>query len=230
MKRGHLLFSCLILLTLLFTHCTKHGPEGQQGQRGVQGPQGPAGEDGKDGKDGEDGEDGAPGAPGENGAPGQDGEDGKPGTANVIYSNWFSDADFDPTWADSTNPITSEVISKAFRTAPDITAGILDSGVVLSYARHYTIVSPQLLPYTFHYNTGDPMDPYHIYQLNFVPIEGNIMYYYTNLTTSNASGMYTFDFEYRYIIIPGGMPVSGRIADPRKMSYEEICKAYNIPQ
>jgi len=205
------------------------GPQGDQGPTGTTGATGPQGPKGDSGTIGPKGDSGINGA---DGADGATGPQGPAGSSSVIYSSWFTDADFNstPSWEDSTLTITNEIIARAIKTAPDITAGILDSGIVLSYVRHYSIVSPQLLPYFSKIGTGDPIVPTNLVELNIVPQEGSLIYYFTNLNTSDASGFSVADFEYRYIIIPGGTMASGRKIDPKTMSYQQVCKTYNIPQ
>ena len=217
MKKLNIVFTLLLSVILLTTSCAKDGDVGPAGDRGATGPQGPQGETGNDGTNGTNGSNGADGADGETGA------QGPPGTANVIYSKWFSDTTFSPGWEDSTVVETSEVIMRAIKRAPSVTSGILDSGIVFSYVRHQSLISPQLLPYT----TYD-------FQINFAPFDCGLLYYvnnYANPVGAGASGVSpTPDFEYRYIVIPGGVLAAGRKMDPRTMSYSEVCRTYNIPQ
>jgi len=229
MKKGYLLFPLLFSIIILAVNCTKEGPEGPPGLGGTQGPpgttgatgpQGPKGDTGTNGATGANGANGADGATGANGADGATGPQGPAGTANVIYSTWFSDDDMDIPWADSTLPptVSPDIISRAFKFAPDITTGILDSGIVFCYIRNPSLISPSMLPYT-----QDGIE------VNFAPQDGSILFYIRNPTSHDASGIWPSFFEYRYIIIPGGMPASGRIRDPRTMNYQELCKTYNIP-
>jgi hypothetical protein len=222
MKRDHLLLALLLSISIIASQCSK-GPMGPQGETGPQGATGTAGPQGPKGDSGVNGAKGDSGATGANGA---DGPQGPAGTANVIYSPWFEDGTMEVPWADSTLSATGEIVGVAFKYAPDITPGILDSGVVLCYVRHYTLIAPQLLPL---FISG--------FQLNFVPQydavsdKGGIMFYINSPTGGYPGGLYPpVDFEYRYIIIPGGVMASGRKMDPRKMSYSELCKTYNIPQ
>ena len=230
MKKGHLLL-LFVTMTLVFASCTKHGPEGPRGNTGGQGPKGTAGTDGEDGANGADGTNGTNGA---DGAAGEAGAQGPAGTANVIYSNWFTNDEFSLPWADSsvTSPVLDgpEVISRAIKNAPDITSGILDSGIVLSYMRNASLISPQLLPWIFSFTDADSGDLMYC-QLNVAPKVGGILYYVSNQTTHNASGISpNSGYEFRYIIIPGGVLAGGRKIDPKTMSYSEICKTYHIPQ
>jgi Collagen triple helix repeat (20 copies) len=218
MKKDHLL-PLALAITILIVSCTKHGPEGPAGITGAQGPKG---------------DKGATGASGTNGTDGATGTQGPAGTANVIYSNWFTNDEFSMSWADTTIPSTlsesPEIIERAIKNAPDITSGILDSGVVLSYVRGQVLISPQLLPWIFGFNDVDTGNPMYC-QLNLVPQAGGILYYISNQTTHDATGLSPgTGFEYRYIIIPGGVLAGGRKINPKTMSYSEVCKTYNIPQ
>ncbi|MEJ0103160.1 MAG: hypothetical protein WDO19_11640 [Bacteroidota bacterium] len=220
MKKGYLLFPLLFSIIILAVNCTKEGPEGPPGLGGTQGPPGSVGANGPQGPKGDTGTTGANGAAGANGADGAAGPQGPPGTANVIYSNWFEDGSFEIPWADTTISATGELMGRAFKYVPDITSGILDSGVVLCYVRHFTLIAPQLLPL---FISG--------YQLNFAPQDGSILFYINSPNGGYLGGNYpTPDFEYRYIIIPGGVLAGGRRRDPRTMNYNEICTTYNIPR
>ncbi|MBS1574124.1 MAG: collagen-like protein [Bacteroidetes bacterium] len=231
MKKDHLLLALILFISIIASNCSK-GPMGPQGVAGPQGATGSTGTTGSQGPKGDTGVTGPAGPKGDTGANGATGPQGPAGTANVIYSNWFSGQTLNltPIWPDSVISITGETITYSTKTAPDISAGILDSGVVLSYVRHPTIISPQLLPYLL---SSDPTsnDASKLVQLNFAPMNGEVLYFVTNPVTKNASGLYpTDDFEYRYIIIPGGVLASGRKRDLHTMSYQEICQTYNIPQ
>jgi hypothetical protein len=122
-----------------------------------------------------------------------------------------------------------ELLIRAIKNVPEITNEILDSGVVLSYVRSATsLISAQLLPWNFSFDDGNGLA---YYQMNLVPQVGGILYYVTNQTThSETSFVPGTGFEYRYIIIPGGVLAGGRKINPKAMSYSEICKTYNIPQ
>jgi hypothetical protein len=67
--------------------------------------------------------------------------------------------------------------------------------------------------------------------LNIAPQPGYILFYVSDLVHNDATGYYPSpDFEYRYIIIPGGVLTGGRKRDPHTMSYNEVCATYNIPR
>ena len=205
MKRTVILIQ---LLTLVFFACSPEdgqdgvmGPQGPQGEQGLTGPQGPAGEDGQDGQDG------------------SQGEQGEPGTANVIYSDWFT-LPF-PDNINGINYVASTV-------ANDITEEIVQNGVVLIYGRFdTTVLIPQLLPFS-------AFGEQQYYAPGFrAPNE-------TSPTGRVSVTIYSMDgspigipifLEYRYVIIPGGIPTSGKSTiDYTQLSYEEIIDLFNIPE
>jgi hypothetical protein len=59
-------------------------------------------------------------------------------------------------------------------------------------------------------------------------------------TAGNIRFLYKSDFpwtptelagiSFRYVIVPGGVAGVGRVRDPRKMTYDEVCEAYGIPK
>lgn len=205
------------------------GPTGATGATGATGPQGPAGPQGPVGATG------PQGPAGPQGPVGPAGPQGPAGTANVIYSSWFGDATFSPNWADTVLTFVGTV-SRAIKAAPGVTATIINQGLVLSYAKASTIIEPQLLPWTLSgANVGFPGNSF---QLNFIPQNGKLFYYWNNLTTGNASGFTSSGFEYRYVIIPGGVaggrftsgPAAGYSVDQIKsMSYSQVSSLFNIP-
>jgi hypothetical protein len=210
MKKPYLLFSLFFTIIILAVSCTKEGPAGPAGATGSKGDKG------------------------DTGPAGAGGAQGPAGTANVVYSNWFTNDELSQPWADSIidgiNTITgsTETITRAIKYAPDVTSGILDSGIVLSYVRSQILISPQLLPWLFSF---DNEGTWTYCQMNLVPQAGGIIYYISDQTTHNATNLSPgTGFEYRYIIIPGGVLAGGRKINPKTMSYSEICKAYNIPQ
>lgn len=153
----------------------------------------------KDGKDGVDGVNGEPGATGPRGAT---------GTANVIYSDWFTPSTYTQT------TVYSIVHFRYVQAAPKITAAILDKGVVLVYAKlegYQTTIWPKgqvgLLPITLQLKPGSTT--------------------YSDVITYNCTaGKLTIDFSssinayttisnlhsYRYVIIPGGVAAK-RVTD-----------------
>jgi len=146
------------------------------------------------------------------------GDTGPAGTANVIYSPWMK-----------TNPWTASATSTGSGkstfyfdiTAPQVTQAIVDSGTVLVYAKFVSDPDgagiAKLLP-SVYYNLGGASTQYRFQYgvfLNKVRVICDII----------PAGTVSTDNDVRYIIIPGGVPVSGRM----DMSYEAVCARYNIP-
>lgn len=144
---------------------------------------------------------------------------GPPGSANVIYSAWMKT---NP-WTPSTTSTGSGKATYYFDiTAPKVTQSIIDSGTVLLYAKF--IGDPdgagiaKLLPSTY-YNLGAATTQYNFQHglfLNKIRVICDVVPAGTPSTSNDV----------RYIIIPGGVPASGRM----DMSYEAVCARYNIPQ
>lgn len=186
-------------------------------------------------KEGPAGPAGATGASGPDGTTGATGPAGTPGTANVIYSGWFSDSTFSPSWADTVLQGGLFSVSRAIKAAPGVTQTIIDQGLVLTYQKAGTLV--QLLPLTF---SGNSIGlPGSTLQLDFFLNVGKIIYYWNDIATGNLSGFASSGFQYRYLIIPGGVS-GGRMANGRTvnysteqlkaMSYDEIRTLFNIPE
>jgi hypothetical protein len=153
---------------------------------------------------------------------GKDGAQGPPGTANVIYSSWFLTGNG---W-DTTGALANYVAVAFFdKAAAQITQAVIDSGVVLAYMKgdpNTTGNEVFPLPYSVghSYSYIDLWD----FVLNS---PGNIRFLYKSTSPLQVSALSTIYF--RYIIIPGGVP-GGRMLNPRKMTYEEVCQAYGIPE
>jgi hypothetical protein len=152
---------------------------------------------------------------------GDAGPQGQPGTANVIYSQWFTAS---PWKKDTVFSVYGFNYSKA---APEITQQVLDSGTVITYAKlvgYNVLVWPATqvgqLPINLTYQQGTIMtDTWSSFatagslRIRFV----NDKNYYPSIAATH---------QFRYIIIPGGQP-AGRA---RTLTYEEVCKKYNIPE
>jgi hypothetical protein len=148
------------------------------------------------------------------------GDDGAPGTANVKFSGWFTPSTYKKDtvfgiWGLSHNQPT-----------PAITQNILDSGTVLVFAKllgYNPLVWPtnqvSNLPITITYMQGGLQND----TWQFKASVGNI-----NIRFQNDHNIYntiSTAHQFRYIIIPGGVPAGRGI----NLSYEEICRQYNIP-
>jgi hypothetical protein len=179
---------------------------------------------------------GPAGPAGATGATGATGVPGPAGSANVIYSDWFTP-----------NPyvLTTVFGMKNFdfnQAAPGISQDILDKGEVLVYGKLLGYV-PSIwpagqvskLPISLTYISGSQQtDTWSGYatagnlRINFV----NSANLYTSISTSHT---------FRYILIPGG--VSGSTAnlvsnskqksakvDFKSMTYEQVCDYLKIPK
>lgn len=169
------------------------------------------GNDGATGPQGAQGEQGPAGAQGENGL---DGADGQTGTANVIYSPWL-DSGFN-------TPIASPVGSFSID-APEITQEIIDSGIILVYGKDDGNVI-YALPVTLHNSSTDET-----YYFSFED-PGILEIHVAEINSAFLNEIF-IDNEFRYVIIPGGNPTSGKSAslvDYSKMTYEEIAAHFNI--
>ncbi len=151
---------------------------------------------------------------GDPGPAGPEGEQGETGTANVIYSEWI----------ESQYPDNITSVGSSFSVdARHVTEEIIDKGLVLGFAKNTPL-------------SGAPI----IYQLPIilnsnqylvrVVKTGEVTFSVGNIN-SNPVGTTPFK-EYRYIIIPGGIPASSaRIsADFSTMSFDEITDYFNIPK
>ncbi|NML20929.1 hypothetical protein HHL16_08590 [Pseudoflavitalea sp. G-6-1-2] len=151
---------------------------------------------------------------------GDTGPDGPPGTANVIYSAWFTP---DKYIKDTVFGVWGFKYNKA---APEITQRILDSGVVLTFGR-LSGYNPSIwpdnqvsqLPISVNYISGGQQED--VWSAYASP--GNLRIRFTNdhnywTTIANAH-------SFRYVIVPGGKAIAGL---PDK-SYREISNLYHLP-
>lgn len=150
------------------------------------------------------------------------GDDGPPGTANVKYSQWFTPATYQK---DTVFGIWG---FNHVKDAPEITQNILDSGTVLTFAKllgynplvwKTNEVAP--LPITLTYMQGGVTQD----MWTAMASPGKLKIRFVNdrnIYTSIAN-----QHQFRYIIIPGAIP-AGR--GTTALTYEEICRTYNIPE
>ena len=150
---------------------------------------------GDKGDPGDTGATGAAGAPGAPGATGPQGPKGDSGTANVIYSDWL-DVTFDPASADSSAWI-AEI------TAPKLVDSILNKGEIKVYwnigsdSASSQFITP--LPVIDLFIFGDlvSINPY------FSP--QSILLLSTHDISSFTDDNGNKNFQFRYILIPGGV-------------------------
>lgn len=158
---------------------------------------------------------------------GKDGETGPAGTANVIYSAWVTV----PTWTKTTLYGLQNFSYNI--AAPKITADILNTGVVLVYAKlngYNTTLglqdNPVQLTYNLAYQEGNvtTTDTW-----SFLTSTGNVKINFIN--DKNTYGSISTQHQFRYIIIPGGVSTSKKASvDYQKMSYREVCHYLNIQE
>lgn len=153
---------------------------------------------------------------------GDKGDPGPAGTANVSYSAWFTPS-----------PYTKDTIFGIWgfnynMAAPQITQQVLDSGTVLTFGKllgYNPLIWPTTqvsqLPITLTYISSATATT-DTWSARLSP--GNLRIrmindrnIYSNIATAH---------QFRYIIIPGGQPLA-RVA---ALSYEDVCKKYNIPE
>ena len=149
------------------------------------------------------------------------GPQGPAGTANVMYSAWFTP-----------NAYTKDTVFGIWgfnynKAASSITQQVIDSGTVLTFGKllgYNTLVWPATqiaqLPINLTYVQGSTMTD----TWSALATPGNLRIRFVNDHNfyTGISNLHQF----RYIIIPGGQP-GARLA---QLSYEEVCRMYNIPE
>ncbi len=170
------------------------------------------------------------GQTGPTGPAGPNGAQGPVGSANVIYSSWFTPAAYTK---DTVFGIWGFNYNKP---ASDITQPVLDSGVVIVFAKllgYNPAVWPATqvgqLPITLTYVQGVTMTD----TWTAAATAGNLKIrfvndhnFYTGISTSH---------QFRYIIVPGGVKSSaaehpGIVHNYQSMTYAEVCKALGIAE
>ncbi|MBO9658165.1 MAG: hypothetical protein J7527_05010 [Chitinophagaceae bacterium] len=153
---------------------------------------------------------------------GPEGPAGPPGSPNVMYSAWFRPPSYQK---DTIFGIWGFRFDKA---EPKITQQILDSGIVLTYGKllgYNPAIWPtnrvSQLPITLNYLQSGKT---HLDTWSAHATPANLRIRFVN--DNNEYNVIAIQHEFRYIIIPGGVSVTGR----RSLSYEEICRTYGIPE
>lgn len=166
---------------------------------------------------------GPQGETGPQGPQGPQGPTGATGTANVIYSPWFLTG---TGWDTVTNAPSYGAYATYDKAAAGITQTVIDNGVVLVYMKGdpTTGLPNDVFPLPYSVGVGFGFTDLWDFALN---APGNIRFLYKSDFPWDIVTLGTISF--RYIIIPGGV-AGGRMLDPRKMTYAEVCKLYNIPQ
>lgn len=217
------------------------GPKGDKGDQGEQGPkgdpgdgsgtsgepgqQGAQGEPGPQGAQGEPGPQGPQGDPGPQGAQGEPGEDGEPGTANVFYSQWLA---LNAATKSSTS-LFPGTLFETFALRYSFTIGTSDpfknNGVLLVYFRPNTTAGVSVYPL--------PVSTYNgfinMQVENFNDDSFTIMIF-AEPRSQEVEEIVDEDIaSFRYVIIPGGTAINGRIATVDLRDYEAVKKHYGIP-
>lgn len=158
---------------------------------------------------------------------GEQGPPGATGSANVKYSDWFTANAYTTTTIFGIKNFSYE------KAAADITQPVIDSGIVLVYAKLigynvsvWPVNQVAQLPISLTYVSGSTMTdtwsaliaPQKI-TIRFV----NDLNYYSNLAVTH---------QFRYIIVPGGNKISGRRASDeyKNMSYSQVCNRLQIAE
>ncbi len=162
------------------------------------------------------------GPKGDTGDTGPAGPKGDTGTANVIYSGWM-DADWN---------VTDNATFKQMVIAIDETkitySDFSNKSLVLMYLKQFGTSSIYSMPGSGRWsNTNYSF----MFGSNAVCCRGILV----ELSSTDGAALTDIQYaavkgnKFRYIIIKGSIP-TGKIRDPRTMSYEEICHSYHIPQ
>ncbi len=167
------------------------------------------------------------GPTGPTGDTGLNGPTGDPGTANVMYSAWFT-----PSSYTLTTPFGLNVLSHN-EAAAQITQAILDTGVVLVFGKlngYSSIIWPTdqvgQLPISVQYiSSGTQLD---VWSANLSV--GNVQ-----IAFMNSTNLYTSvinQHEFRYVIIPGGAAAAPSVSGTRlqDLSYKQVREIFGVPQ
>lgn len=172
-------------------------------------------------KKGDPGPQGESGPKGDTGAQGNAGPQGVTGTANVVYTAWFTPSVY---VKDTVFNVWGFNYSQSVAA---ITQPILDSGVVLTFAKllgYNTAIWPTTqvaqLPINLTYQSGSVMTD----TWSALSTVGKVKIRFVN--DHNYWNSISNAHQFRVIVIPGGVK-SARV---KQNSYAEICKAYNIPE
>jgi hypothetical protein len=178
------------------------------------------------------GPEGPVGATGAQGPAGAQGAAGAPGAGITTYSAWYTTVAAD--WVALPNPNQYTGIANVNRTAPSITQGIIDNGVILAYVSSWRIFGfPRSTDVTA-LPTWTDFDFIDYYDFT-VPSVGNIRYVYKSFDPWGPADL--AGTRFRYITIPGS--IAGRNTTPtyggftaeqlKAMPYEDVIKTFNIP-
>ena len=151
------------------------------------------------------------------GCKGKDGDDGLDGLdATVYYSEWITPS----AWLGTSGDWYFSV------DAPDLTADIVESGVILAYV--------SLDGDIYESNAVRPLPAYAVgANWNFLIPEYEVIEFTSDMNLQP----FTTGNYFRYIAIPGNTPAlksasvkSKSEPDLRNMSYKEVCRLFSIPE
>jgi hypothetical protein len=167
---------------------------------------------------------GPQGDPGPQGPAGAAGAAGPAGSANVIYSPWFLTGSAG--WDTVTNAAAYGAYATYDKAVASVTQDIVDNGIVLAYMKGdpSTGLPDDVFPLPYTIGMGFGFIDHWDFVLNTA---GNIRFLYKSdfpWTVTELGGI-----SFRYVIVPGGV-AGGRLRDPRKMTYDEVCEAFGIPK
>ena len=158
---------------------------------------------------------------------GSTGPTGPAGTANVIYSDWFTP----PSYTLTTDVLQMNVLTHDQPVA-EITQELLDTGAVLVFGKlngYAAAIWPNdnvgQLPISVQYALG---------QLDVWTAKssvGNLQIHFVNNT--NLYSSINTAYEFRYVIIPGGVALGDSVprgVDLHSLSYEEVLEILGIPK
>lgn len=187
------------------------GTAGAAGATGTAGATGATGTTGAQGQKGDTGATGTQGPKGDTGANGETGATGPAGTANVIYSDWFTPVVAD--WQKVTEKNYLYGINEV-----KATQEIIDKGVVLAYSRQTSVGPAYLLPLMLETNSG-------LTNYNISVAVGKINITFVELL--DIQGKPATGLQFRYVIIPGGIKSRANID---YSNFSEVAKAFGIPR
>ncbi|WP_394771846.1 collagen-like protein [Mucilaginibacter sp.] len=149
------------------------------------------------------------------------GPKGDPGTANVIYSDWYTPPTYTKTTIFGTVNFTADIA------ASKITQAILDKGAVFVYGKlngYNPVIWPtdqvSQLPIAINYMSGATPN---LDTWSGLCTVGNVRITLTSST--NAYGSISNAHQFRYVIVPGGVHTIGSI-DPK--NYKQMQQLLGI--
>jgi len=167
---------------------------------------------------------------------GDTGPAGPKGTANVIYSAWFTPSTY------TKDTVFGNYGFSYNKATTDITQQIVDSGTVITFGKldgYNPIIWPTnqiaQLPISLAYLSGTTSN---IDIWSALVTAGNLKI--RLVSSTNQYGSISNAHQFRYIIIPGGTKsvvtsaklglVNGNASSLLQMSYAEICQRLGVPE